>query len=185
MESFQQLLTARIQEFVEEVWPYSVLTGVEKYHPVIYEVSVMIFMTAFCLLIGSERESLRLRMKIILNYFCMCRLFLPLSVEWLPSLKRQSLFWNEDRDKLSGQMKVCRLLSFCFARVDFIYVLISSLCTAWAENLLALLTTFVVAVKTLASVSTDNPFSGPLLHQWTLYTKSCIFLACYWFLVSI
>ena len=52
-------------------------------------------------------------MKMTLNYFFIRRLSLPLLVEWLPSLKRQSLFWKEDKDKekSSGQMKVCRLFS--------------------------------------------------------------------------
>ena len=103
-------------------------------------------------------------MKIILNYFSVCRLSLPLLVEWLPSLKRQSLFWNEDKDKLSGQMKVCRLFSICFADIFFIYVLISILCTVQAENLLALMVTFVVVVKTSAGVTTDNCFQG---HSYT------------------
>ena len=104
-------------------------------------------------------------MKIILNYFSVCRLSLPLLVEWLPSLKRQSLFWNEDKDKLSGQMKVCRLFSICFADIFFIYVLISILCTVKAENLLALMVTFVVVVKTSAGVTIHNCFQG---HSYTV-----------------
>ena len=40
VESFQQLLTARIQEFVEEVWPDSVLSSVEKFYLMIFIKSV-------------------------------------------------------------------------------------------------------------------------------------------------
>ena len=76
----------------------------------------------FCLKFGPGRVSLWLRMKMTLNYFLIRRLSLPLLVEWLPSLKRQSLFWKEDKDKekSSGQMKVFRLFSICPADIYFI-----------------------------------------------------------------
>ena len=120
-------------------------------------------------------------MKIILNYFSVCRLSLPLLVEWLPSLKRQSLFWNEDKDKLSGQMKVCRLFSICFADIFFIYVLISILCTVQAENLLALMVTFVVVFKTsatptIASRATRTPRDTP--HN-ELYVFGLLLISCF------
>ena len=61
-------------------------------------------------------------MKMNLNCFFIRRLSLPLLVEWLPSLKRQSLFWKEDKDKekSSGQMKECRLFSICSADIYLI-----------------------------------------------------------------
>ena len=122
-------------------------------------------------------------MKILLNYFFVCRLSLPLLVEWLPSLKRQSLFWKEDKDKSSGQMKVCRLFSICFADIYFIYVLFSILCTVQAENLWALMMTFVVVVKTSAGVTTDNCFQD---HSYTkglphdeLYVFGLLLISCF------
>ena len=62
-------------------------------------------------------------------------------------------------------MKVCRLFSICFADILFIYVLISILWTVQAENLLALMVTFVVVFKTSAGVTTHNCFQG---HSYTV-----------------
>ena len=103
-------------------------------------------------------------MKMTLSYFFVRRLSLPLLVEWLPSVKRQSLFWEEDKDKSSSQMKVCRLLSICSANTYFILCthFYFVCCTSW--NLLALMMTFVVVVKTSAGVTTDNCFQG---HSYT------------------
>ena len=104
-------------------------------------------------------------MKMTLSYFFVRSLSLPLLVEWLPSVKRQSLFWEEDKDKSSSQMKVCRLLSICSANTYFIlgthFYFVC--CTSW--NLLALMMTFVVVVKTSAGVTTDNCFQG---HSYTV-----------------
>ena len=103
-------------------------------------------------------------MKMTLSYFFVRSLSLPLLVEWLPSVKRQSLFWEEDKDKSSSQMKVCRLLSICSANTYFILCthFYFVCCTSW--NLLALMMTFVVVVKTSAGVTTDNCFQG---HSYT------------------
>ena len=104
-------------------------------------------------------------MKMTLSYFFVRSLSLPLLVEWLPSVKRQSLFWEEDKDKSSSQMKVCRLLSICSANTYFILCthFYFVCCTSW--NLLALMMTFVVVVKTSAGVTTDNCFQG---HSYTV-----------------
>ena len=103
-------------------------------------------------------------MKMTLSYFFVRSLSLPLLVEWLPSVKRHSLFWEEDKDKSSSQMKVCRLLSICSANTYFILCthFYFVCCTSW--NLLALMMTFVVVVKTSAGVTTDNCFQG---HSYT------------------
>ena len=62
-------------------------------------------------------------------------------------------------------MKVCRLLSICSANTYFIlgthFYFVC--CTSW--NLLALMMTFVVVVKTSAGVTTDNCFQG---HSYTV-----------------
>ena len=61
-------------------------------------------------------------------------------------------------------MKVCRLLSICSANTYFILCthFYFVCCTSW--NLLALMMTFVVVVKTSAGVTTDNCFQG---HSYT------------------
>ena len=55
------------------------------------------------------------------------------------------------------------------------YVLISISCTVKAENLLALMMTFVVVVKTSASFDTDNCFQATLVPRDTPHNELYVF----------
>ena len=114
-------------------------------------------------------------MKMNLNCFFVRKLSLPLLVERLPSLKRQSLFWKEDKDKSSGQMKVCRLFSICSADICLI------LCTHFyfvyckSRKSLGSDDDFSVVVKTSASFDTDNCFQATLIPRDTSHNELYVF----------